>query len=65
MHIGLHHSYVQQLIKDSVITMDLVSLTQNPADPLTEGLARDLVIKTPIGMGLKSIFKTFHGGNST
>jgi len=64
-HISLRHSYVRQLIKDSVIIMDFVCSAQNVANPLTKGLARDLVIKTARGMGLKSISKTFYGGNST
>ena len=62
MHIGLRHSYVRQLIKDGVITVDYVRSAQNLADPLTKGLARDLVIKTARGMGLKSISKTFNDG---
>ena len=64
-HIGLRHSYVRQLIKDGVITVDYVRSAQNLADPLTKGLARDLVIKTARGMGLKSISKAFNDGNST
>ena len=52
-HIGLRHSYVRQLISDGVITIDFVKSSQNLADPLTKGLARDLVLKTSKGMGLK------------
>ena len=54
-HIGLRHSYVKNLIRDGVITVDFVRSSQNLADPLTKGLARDLVHKTTKGMGLKSI----------
>jgi len=64
MHIGLRHSYVRQLIKDGVITVDYVRSTQNLVDPLTKGLARDLMTKTARGMGLKFISKTFYDGNS-
>ena len=54
-HIGLRHSYVHQLIKDRVITVDFVQSSENLADPLTKGLARDLVLKTSRGVGLKPI----------
>ena len=52
-HIGLRHSCVRQLITDGVITIDYVKSSENLADPLTKGLARDLVLKTSKGMGLK------------
>jgi len=64
-HLGLRHSYVRQLIKDGVITMDYVRSAQNLVDPLTKGLASDLMIKTARRMVLKSISKTFYDGNST
>ena len=64
-HIGLCHNYMQQLIKDGVITMDYVHSAQNLANPLTKGLARDLVIKTAKRMGLKSISKDIYYENST
>ena len=54
-HIGLRHSYVRQLLTDGVITIDFVRSCQNLADPLTKGLARDLMWKTSKGMGLKPI----------
>jgi hypothetical protein len=54
-HIGLRHSYVRQLLTDGVITIDFVRSVQNLADPLTKGLARDLVWKTSKGMGLKPL----------
>ena len=54
-HIGLRHAYVYQLIKDGVIIVDFVQSNENLADPLTKGLARDLVLKTSRGMGLKPI----------
>ena len=52
-HIGLRHSYVRQLLIDGVITINFVRSFQNLADPLTKGLARDLVLKTSKGMGLR------------
>ncbi len=54
-HIGLRHSYVRQMITDSVITVDYVKSSQNLADPFTKGLARGMVSKTSLGMGLKPI----------
>ena len=64
-HIGLQHSYVRQLIIDSVITMEFIRTFQNLDDPLTKGFARDLVSKTAKRMVLKSTSKITHGGNST
>ena len=52
-HIGLRHSYVRQLIIDGVITINYVKSSENLVDPLTKGLARDLVWKTSKGMRLK------------
>ena len=52
---GLRHAYVHQLIKDGVITVDFVQSNKNLADPLTKGLARDLMLKTSREMGLKPI----------
>jgi len=42
-HIELRHAYVHQLIKDGVITINYVQTNENFTDPLTKGLARDLV----------------------
>ena len=52
-HISVRHSYVRQLLTDGVITIDFVKSCQNLTDPLTKGLARDIVLKTSKGMGLK------------
>ena len=52
-HIGLRHSYVRQLLTDGVITIDFVKSCQNLANPLIKCLARDIVLKTSKGMGLK------------
>ena len=54
-HIGLRRAYIDQLIKDGVITVDFVQTSENLADPLTKGLAKDLVLKTSRGMRLKPI----------
>ena len=54
-HIGLRHSYVRQMIIDSVITMDYVKSSQNLADRFTKSLAREMVPKISLGMGLKPI----------
>ena len=44
---------MRQLIIDGVITINYVKSSENLTDPLTKGLARDLVWKTSKGMGLK------------
>ena len=54
-HIGLRHAYVHLLIKDGVITVNYVHTNENLIDPLTKGLARDLVLRTSRGMELKPI----------
>ncbi|GKD36829.1 zinc finger, CCHC-type containing protein [Tanacetum coccineum] len=54
-HLGVRHSMVRELITNGVISVDFVRSQQNMADHLTKGLARDLVHKSAIGMGLKSI----------
>lgn len=53
-HIGLRHSFVRQLISDGIITINYVRSASNLADPLTKGLARDMVHKTSRAMGLKA-----------
>ncbi|GJZ16253.1 zinc finger, CCHC-type containing protein [Tanacetum coccineum] len=52
-HLGVRHSMVRELITNGVISVDFVRSQQNLADHLTKGLARDLVHKSAIGMGLK------------
>ena len=54
-HLGVRHSMIRELIMNGVISIDFVRSQQNLADHLTKGLARDLVNKSVIGMGLKSI----------
>ncbi|GKB64616.1 zinc finger, CCHC-type containing protein [Tanacetum coccineum] len=52
-HLGVRHSMVRELITNGVISADFVRSQQNLADHMTKGLARDLVHKSAIGMGLK------------
>ncbi|GJR59218.1 hypothetical protein Tco_1501380 [Tanacetum coccineum] len=54
-HLGVRHSMVRELITNGVISVDFARSQQNMADHLTKGLARDLMHKSAIGMGLKSI----------
>ncbi|GJR89293.1 zinc finger, CCHC-type containing protein [Tanacetum coccineum] len=54
-HLGVRHSMIRELIMNGVISIEFVQSQHNLADHLTKGLARDLVIKSVIGMGLKSI----------
>ncbi|KAL0361579.1 UNVERIFIED_CONTAM: Retrovirus-related Pol polyprotein from transposon TNT 1-94 [Sesamum radiatum] len=53
-HLGVRHSMIRELIMN-VISVEFVMSQYNLADHLTKGLARDLVHKSVIGMGLKSI----------
>ncbi|GKA65763.1 zinc finger, CCHC-type containing protein [Tanacetum coccineum] len=53
-HLGVRHSMIRELITNGVISIEFVRSQQNLADHLTKGLARDLVIKSAEGMGLKS-----------
>ncbi|GJW20078.1 hypothetical protein Tco_0030700 [Tanacetum coccineum] len=53
-HLGVRHSMIHELITNGVVSIEFVRSQQNLANHLTKGLARDLVIKFAIGMGLKS-----------
>ncbi|GKE81937.1 hypothetical protein Tco_1551937 [Tanacetum coccineum] len=53
-HLGVRHSMIRELITNRVISIEFVRSQQNLVDHLTKGLARDLVIKSAEGMGLKS-----------
>nr|GEW59932.1 zinc finger, CCHC-type [Tanacetum cinerariifolium] len=48
------YSMIRELITNGVISIEFVQSRQNLFDHLTKGLARDLVIKSAEGMGLKS-----------
>nr|GEW12534.1 zinc finger, CCHC-type [Tanacetum cinerariifolium] len=54
-HLGVRHSMVREFITNGVISVDFVRSQHNLSDHLTKGLARDLVHKSTIRMGLKSI----------
>ncbi|GKC49504.1 zinc finger, CCHC-type containing protein [Tanacetum coccineum] len=53
-HLGVKHSMIRVLVTNGVIYIEFVRSQQNLAHHLTKGLARDLVIKSTEGMGLKS-----------
>nr|GEU56803.1 zinc finger, CCHC-type [Tanacetum cinerariifolium] len=53
-HLGVKHSIIHELITNGVIYIEFVRSQLNLADHLMKGLARDLVIKSAEGMGLKS-----------
>ncbi|KAK1413804.1 hypothetical protein QVD17_35587 [Tagetes erecta] len=54
-HLGVRHSIIRDLITNGVISVEFVRTQHNLADHLTKGLSRDLVHKSAVGMGLKSI----------
>ncbi|GKC51030.1 zinc finger, CCHC-type containing protein [Tanacetum coccineum] len=53
-HLGVRHSMIRELIKNEVISIESVRSQQNLTAHLIKGLARDLVLKSVNGMGLKS-----------
>ncbi|GJS65834.1 zinc finger, CCHC-type containing protein [Tanacetum coccineum] len=53
-HLSVRHSMIRELITNGVVSIEFVRSQQNLADHLTKGLARDLVLKSAEGMGLKS-----------
>nr|GEV37494.1 zinc finger, CCHC-type [Tanacetum cinerariifolium] len=53
-HVGVRHSMIRELIINGVVSIEFVRSQKNLADYLTKRLARDLVIKSAEGMGLKS-----------
>ncbi|GKA60195.1 zinc finger, CCHC-type containing protein [Tanacetum coccineum] len=54
-HLGVRYNMIRELIMNEVISIEFVRSQQNLADHLTKGLARDLVIKSVEGMGLKEL----------
>ena len=54
-HLGVRHSMIRELIMNGLISVEFVKSQQNFVDHLTKVLTRDLVHKSVIGMGLKSI----------
>nr|GEW03469.1 zinc finger, CCHC-type [Tanacetum cinerariifolium] len=53
-NLGVRHSMIRKLIMNGVISVEFVRTQLNLFDHLTKGLARDLVCKAAIGIGLKS-----------
>ncbi|KAK9724038.1 hypothetical protein RND81_05G043600 [Saponaria officinalis] len=53
--LGVRHSTVRELITHGIISVDFVRIHHNLADHLTKGLAKDLVRKSVIRIGLKSV----------
>ncbi|GKB27836.1 zinc finger, CCHC-type containing protein [Tanacetum coccineum] len=53
-HLGVRHSMIRELIMNGVLSIEFVRSQQNLANHLTNGLARDLLLKSAEGMGLKS-----------
>nr|GEU81292.1 zinc finger, CCHC-type [Tanacetum cinerariifolium] len=51
-HLGVRHVMVRELITNGVISVDFVRSQQNMENHLTKGLAKDLVHKSAIRMGL-------------
>ena len=52
-YICRRHNTIRQLLSTGVISVDYVKSKDNIADPLTEGLNRDLVEMSSRGMRLK------------
>ncbi|GKC87334.1 zinc finger, CCHC-type containing protein [Tanacetum coccineum] len=53
-HLGVRHSMIHEFIINEVVSIEFPRSQQNLADHLTKELARDLVLKSIEGMGLKS-----------
>ncbi|GJY89716.1 zinc finger, CCHC-type containing protein [Tanacetum coccineum] len=53
-HLGVRHNMTCKLIMNGVVSIEFVRSQQNSANHLTKRLARDLVLKSAEGIGLKS-----------
>nr|GEW84968.1 zinc finger, CCHC-type [Tanacetum cinerariifolium] len=53
-HLDVRHSIIRELITNGMVSIEFVRSQQNLVDHLTKRLARNLVIKSAEGMGLKS-----------
>nr|GEU90261.1 zinc finger, CCHC-type [Tanacetum cinerariifolium] len=53
-HLSVRHSMIHELIMNMLVSIEFVRSQQKLANHLTKGLARDLVINSAEGMGLKS-----------
>lgn len=52
-YIGIRYDYINQWIKDGMITVDYIHFLNNFVDFMIKGLVRDLVLKIWKGMDLK------------
>nr|GEY68424.1 zinc finger, CCHC-type [Tanacetum cinerariifolium] len=52
--LGVGHNMICEFIRNGVVSIEFVRSQQNLVDHLMKGLARDLVLKSAEGMGLKS-----------
>nr|GEX74504.1 hypothetical protein [Tanacetum cinerariifolium] len=55
-HLGVRNNMIHELMTNGVVSIEFVRSQQNLADHLTNGLARDLVIKSAEGIGLKHMY---------
>ncbi|GJU51733.1 zinc finger, CCHC-type containing protein [Tanacetum coccineum] len=62
-HLAFRYSMIRELITNRVVSIEFVRSQQNLADHLTKGLAKDLVLKSAEGMGLK--FNLVHPENTS
>ncbi|GJS69353.1 hypothetical protein Tco_0702194, partial [Tanacetum coccineum] len=53
-HLGVRHSMIREFIMNEVVSIEFPRSQQNLVDHLTKELARDLVLKSIEGVGLKS-----------
>nr|GEW96918.1 zinc finger, CCHC-type [Tanacetum cinerariifolium] len=53
-HLGVRHSMIRELIMNEMVSIEFVRSQKNLVDHLTNGLARDLVLKSIEGIVLKS-----------
>ncbi|GKB27147.1 zinc finger, CCHC-type containing protein [Tanacetum coccineum] len=53
-HLGVRHNMIRELITNGVVSIEFVRSQQNLVEHLMKELARDLVLKSVEGMGLKS-----------
>nr|GEW17466.1 zinc finger, CCHC-type [Tanacetum cinerariifolium] len=53
-HLGGRHNIIHVLITNGVVSIEFVRSQQNLVDHLTKGFAKDLVLMSDEGMGLKS-----------
>ncbi|GJZ30954.1 zinc finger, CCHC-type containing protein [Tanacetum coccineum] len=54
-HLGVRYSMIRELITNGVVSIEFVMSQRNLADHLTKRLARDFVLNSAKGMGLKYV----------